>query len=194
MKINFDFIGRFLALAMIAASFCMLTSCKSTKFDFPPAEGKKLYISQNFWFEKPEKIYAINYKKGNLIPAGTEVSAVQFSDDEIFFFVPSMGLNFRIVYRDKYQGSMPIRSFVDRLFTSKNLDELTKGFTKKEKEFVKSGILRTGISKNAVLVGYGYPPAHRTPSLETTRWIYWTSKFAKQELIFDSKGMLVGFR
>jgi hypothetical protein len=99
-----------------------------------------------------------------------------------------------MIYRGKFQGGMPARSFVERLFTPKNLDELTKGFTAKEKEFVKDGILRTGISKKAVLVGYGYPPAHKTPTLDGNCWTYWRGRFSKQELTFDSKGMLISFR
>lgn len=195
MKINTAFIGRLFSLVTIAVSFCMLTSCKSPKFNYmPPEEGKTLYISQNFWYEKPEKLYAINYKRGNFIPAGTEVASIQYSDEEINFFVPSMAMNFRMIYRAKFQGGMPPRSFVERLFTTKNLAELTKGFTKKEKEFVKNGVLRTGISKKAVLIGYGYPPAHQTPSLDSSRWFYWVNRFAKQELIFNDKGILISYR
>ncbi|MDD5599619.1 MAG: hypothetical protein PHV82_16865 [Victivallaceae bacterium] len=194
MKTNPAFAGRLFSLVAVATFFCLFTSCKSHKFGFPPPEGKKLYISQNFWYEKPQKFYALNYKRGHMLPAGTEVTSIQYSKDEIRFFVPSLSHNFRMTYRDKYQGGMPPINFVERLFTTKNLEELTKGFTQKEKEFVRDGILRAGISKSAVLVGYGYPPAHQTPTLDGNRWIYWTSRLSRQELMFDDKGMLISFR
>lgn len=195
MKISCSFIARLSSLVALAVFFSLFSSCKTAKFNFPPPEeGKKLYISQNFWYEKPEKVYAMNYKRGNILPAGTEVASIQYTSEEIRFFVPSLALNFRIIYRSKFQGGMAVGKFVERLFTTQNLDELTKDFTAKEKDFVKDGMLRTGISKKAVLVGYGYPPAHQTPSLDSTRWLYWVNRFAKQELVFDSKGMLISYR
>ena len=34
------------------------------------AFAQKQYTAYNMWFEKPERLYAINYKAGNIIPAG----------------------------------------------------------------------------------------------------------------------------
>ena len=36
----------------------------------------KLYTAHNIWVEQPARMYATNYKVGNLIPAGTEVADV----------------------------------------------------------------------------------------------------------------------
>jgi hypothetical protein len=31
--------------------------------------------------------------------------------------------------------------------------------------------------KSAVIVALGYPPKHKTPSLEANQWRYWSSRF-----------------
>jgi len=41
------------------------------------ASGKKIYTAYNIWFERAERIWSINYKKGAVIPAGTLVRDVE---------------------------------------------------------------------------------------------------------------------
>jgi len=63
----------------------------------------------------------------------------------------------------------------------KNLDDLTQGMTAKEIEAIKTGSLCVGMSKAAVVVAYGYPPEHVTPSLDNDVWTYWMDRFRKKQ-------------
>jgi len=40
-------------------------------------EKKRLYTAYNVWYEKPSSISCINYKRGKLLSAGTEISNLQ---------------------------------------------------------------------------------------------------------------------
>ena len=44
-----------------------------------------------------------------------------------------------------------------------------------------------GMPKNAVLISYGYPPEHATPSLDTNVWRYWVNKMKSKNICFDSE-------
>ena len=57
----------------IMAGFVFLTSPVLGK----TTSGQRLYTAYNIWFEKPERIWSINYKKGAIIPAGTQVRDVE---------------------------------------------------------------------------------------------------------------------
>jgi hypothetical protein len=57
-------------------------------------------------------------------------------------------------------------------------------FSEKEKRNIKLGEIEVGMSKDAVLMAYGYPPAHRTPSLESDQWVYWLNRFVNRPVVF----------
>ena len=42
------------------------------------------------------------------------------------------------------------------------------------------------MSKKAVLVALGHPPAHATPSLESDEWKYWKSRWNTMIVIFKN--------
>ncbi len=157
------------------------------------AEGK-LYTRSNIWFER-NPISMVNYKTGMIIPAGTEVKDVQLTErgffrkvKEIMFTTVEGGMDYVIRYDERYAPGMSIGEVRDRFISNKTLEELTEGMTDKEKECVKDGILKEGISKEAVLVAWGYPPSHETPSLDMSMWRYWLNRFRQKPIYFDDNG------
>ena len=45
-------------------------------------------------------------------------------------------------------------------------------FSAEEQKNIKNGTLAEGMSKAVVLMAYGYPPAHKTPDLNSSVWVY----------------------
>ena len=45
-----------------------------------------------------------------------------------------------------------------------------------EQDHIEKGTVGGGMTKEAVLMAYGYPPSHRTPSLSMDTWTYWTGR------------------
>ena len=41
------------------------------------------------------------------------------------------------------------------------------------------------MTRDQVLMSLGYPPAHRTPSLEGPTWTYWQNRWATMVVVFD---------
>jgi hypothetical protein len=66
--------------------------------------------------------------------------------------------------------------------------------SKAEKECVRTGEIVAGISKDAVLVAYGYPPTHQTPTLKEPTWMYWRNRFGRRAISFDAKDKVSGIR
>ena len=185
---------KYLKVLCLVAIAILSSSCETFNNSqaFLPEMGTTLYLSQNFCYTRSDRVYAINYKNGIMIPAGSQVTNITYSSRRIYFTLVDTSQNITMRYRQKYQR-IPVNQFVARLFTNKKLPELTSGFTKSEKDFVKTGVLRKGISKKAVLVGYGYPPAHRTPSLKSNVWTYWLTVHRQQQLIFDKNNKLISY-
>lgn len=156
-------------------------------------DSGRLYTAWNLWFEKPEKMYCINYNRGTMIPAGTEVSAnihIEGSAEKpkIRFRTVKDKVEYVIYFNPKFHPGVSPDTFKERLFTNKPFEEFTKGFSEKEIEAVKKGGLVVGMSKRAVIVSRGRPAEHMTPSPYADDWYYWENRFRKKLIHFDEKG------
>lgn len=160
--------------------------------------GKKLFTAYNVWFEKPERIYSINYKKGAIIPAGTKVRDVEIITQRnrkaIIFTTVKENKSFVIYWVKKYHPGKSIKQFKNNLFTTKRFEELTAKMNKEEIMAVKKGEVVKGMSKRALIVCYGPPPEHATFRREQNVWTYWTSKFIRKKVFFSDDGRVSGYK
>ena len=52
---------------------------------------------------------------------------------------------------------------------------LLHDLTEKERQYILIGRVLSGMSKKGVILALGYPPVHRTSSLNNPIWRYWNS-------------------
>jgi len=146
------------------------------------------YTAYNLWYEKPERMYGINYQKGVLVPAGTEVHSIEIGSNSVKFKDVETGKQFVIILVKKNNPDLSIMEFTERLLTTQNFAELTRGLSPLEIENIKTGQITSGMSKKAVLISFGYPPRHRTSYLNSNVWLYWSSRFRSLKVEFDEQG------
>ncbi len=156
-------------------------------------ETGKLYTAYNLWFERPTKMFAINYRRGAMLPAGTELASVDIgglgSHRPYLTLTTVTGRGaFAIYLRTKFHPGLSIEQFRDRLVTNEPLEQLTQGLTDDEIDAIKGGKLVVGMSRKAVLIARGYPPRHRTPSTDANAWLYWENRVRKKLIHFDKDG------
>lgn len=60
-------------------------------------------------------------------------------------------------------------------------------FTELERKAIRAGEVKAGMSKAAVIVAIGYPPKHRTASLESDSWRYWQNRFNTFVVVFKDE-------
>jgi len=147
------------------------------------------YTTTNIWFEDTEGILSTNYHVGTIIPAGTEVKIVSRSWKKIIFSDTS-GLVFTLNHVEK-QSRITLVELFDRYFSKENV--MAEGgkfshFTEIEKRNIKDGRIDIAMSKDAVLMAYGYPPSHKTPSLNYNTWTYWKMRMAREIVYFNEDG------
>lgn len=144
------------------------------------------FTKVNIWYEKPEKIMSTNYHKGAILPIGTEVEILKSGRKEIKFREKETGTKFRIVLVKNYTD-LNEQEFFDRYFSKENILNSAEytALSDMEKKNIKEGTLQEGMSKKAVLMAYGYPPSHRTPSTAASAWTYWKSRVISFMIEFD---------
>lgn len=157
---------------------------------------KKLYTAYNIWYEKPHNLRFINYKIGKLLPAGTELDIPgkwgdenpTRGDNSISF--KAQGISFSLSFDYSFYLNQTLNSIFAKLFTSKNFLELTADMSEKEADGVKRGTPIVGMTKEEVLIAFGYPPEHRTKSLKLNRWTYWRTRTVYFYICFDEKELV----
>ena len=158
-----------------------------------------MYTAYNLWWEKPEALWCINYKTGNMIPAGTPVRNVDFSRAQargaerraLSFETAADGRKYWVNIRGAFHPGKSIEDYRAMLFTEKTFEQLTAGFAAAEIDAIKEGIVIEGMSKQGVLVSYGYPPEHKTPALDSDRWLFWMNRFRSKAICFDENDAAV---
>ena len=151
-----------------------------------------LFTSYNLWYENATKMFSINYKKGAIIPAGTLMAdAVLHTGRRARLDLTwgETGARFAIHFQPKFHPGITAELFTGRLLVRQSLEELTGGMSDHEKSCIVRAVVEPEMSRKAVLVSFGYPPEHFTPSMQADKWFYWMNRYVKKELRFDESGM-----
>ncbi len=164
----------------------------------------RLYTAHNVWFEpgKETRLYCINYKTGLVIPAGTEVKDVKLTRSPfargahsrrqaITFVTAHDNRRYFVQFRKKFHPGKTIYDYMNTMFTEKPFTTLTYGLSQNEIDAIRKGSIVLGMSKRAVIISFGYPPEHYTPSLKYNIWTYWMNRFKSKKFYFDDNGETV---
>ncbi len=143
--------------------------------------GGEYYTRVNFWYEKGRHI-TTNYSVGTRVPINTKIRITKMKKKRIYFVMVESGTELTF---ENIQGytlrSTPEMAAVLLSSEKTPVEKLGEQIAK----FIKQGQLRLGMTKNQVIMTRGFPPQHRTSSLENDTWIYWQNKFATHTLLFE---------
>lgn len=149
--------------------------------------GNTLYYTKvNIWYEDPAKIVSTNYHRGAVIPYGSKASILSKSGEKIKFTIEGQaGITF-ILTNVRKHSLVAIDELFGQYFSEKDPKSQNAGFNGREKENIENGTIAEGMSKEAVIVAYGYPPRHRTPALTSNLWNYWDARYARKQVTFKN--------
>jgi hypothetical protein len=159
-----------------------------------PLAGQSRYLCCNLHYERP-KINDANYQKGTLVPFGTRVQILEVRGSRVKF-QPEGHPALTYVYRYGKNG-VPFETHLDRLFvasdpratlaTPKSAKRKDAAAADETRKLIEQGTVVPGMTRTQVLMAIGYPPAHRTPSLEGPTWTYWENRVVTFEVHFDGE-------
>jgi hypothetical protein len=154
-----------------------------------PAAGREYFLRSTLYFEDGEYV-ATNYARGVAVPINTPVKIDAIRGNSISLHRIDTGDKLEIKNVEKYTRK-PMTEVARLIFSSEPtpLEELPGELAAS----IRAGQMRKGMTKEQVLMARGYPPAHETPSIDSERWVFWSSRFVKHTLVF-SNGRLVDGR
>jgi hypothetical protein len=148
-------------------------------------EGKSFYTQVNMHSLKGKAVTWVNYAVDTLIPVNSEVEVVSVGGwGGLTFRVKDADTTLKL--KNKRHSGLSDEEWALKHFGEQKVS-LDK-FSKAERDAIAGGTVVVGMSKDAVIVSRGYPPAHKTPSLDSPNWIYWTNKWDRIEVTFGADG------
>jgi len=120
-----------------------------------------------------------------IIPAGTKINITKKSRRGFFFSHDFSGQEAYVEYHQGNMG-MSMDAYIE-LITSASKVNLSK-FSATDQKGIKEGRAIVGMTREGILAALGYPATHRTPSLESSRWIYWQNRFRTLAVDFGTDG------
>ena len=163
-------------VAFVAISGCETAKPINVGEVMQQPKGTKFYLAHNIWTNGRHKISSINYQQGSVLPFGTEVKILNITPYAIQFQVAPRGPKYTIKYYEKY-AMAPIREYLKTLITTSNRDELLKDTNPGVLNSILSGKVVPGMSRKEVILTYGPPSPHRTPSQLNPTWVYWPRRW-----------------
>jgi len=118
-----------------------------------------------------------------IIPAGTKINITKKSRRGFFFSHEFSGQEAFVEYHQKNMG-MDMDTYID-LITSSSPINLSK-FSATDQKGIKEGKAILGMTREGIMTALGYPASHRTPNLESSRWIYWQNRFRTLAIDFGA--------
>ena len=151
-------------------------------------KGKIFYTTANMWYEHDKNFLSTNFHLGHMIPAGTKVRILRYGGGKIGFKEEANGRRYTYIHARKH-SRIKLKELFNRYFSEKNVMTSSGAFskfTKEETKNIKDGIIAPGMSKDAVLMAYGYPPTHKTRDLSSDLWTYWKDRAGKLLVHFEN--------
>ena len=184
---------RYLVVPTVVALLALFSSaCQSRVKDASELTGEPFFTAINIRYEHPERIYTTNYRVGAMIPVGTKVTMGEIRSRRIHFSTEKGEFTIEFVKKHS-KPKLSLMDVFNQYFSRENpLRENGpfSEFTVSEQGNIRKGKIAVCMSKSAVLMAYGYPPSHRTPSLDSDIWRYWESRLQKWRVFFqDGKVM-----
>jgi hypothetical protein len=104
---------------------------------------------------------------------------------------PESGRQIHFEYNERNMR-IPMVEYIDLISSPKKVS--IGNLSAKDKKGIKDGKAYIGMTKDGIRMALGYPAAHRTPSLDSTDWVYWIDRFRTMLVQFSSSGIVIGIR
>jgi hypothetical protein len=160
----------------------------------------QLHTTYNM-FAKFRKVQAINFRVGRIIPAGTPV-AVEiiepslndrsiFAMPEIRFTTLTDNSNYTLIFTERYHPGKTVYDYANLMFGVQTFGEMTEGKPADVIDAIRRSAVIEGMTKEEVLLSYGYPAEHRTPSLLANTWVYWENRHTGKKICFSEEELAI---
>jgi hypothetical protein len=152
-------------------------------------KGDKVQTIANLHPDMQRRVlFTLNYQQDGLIPICSDVTVIKSGKKKLTF--EYQGQEFEIAYEGfTEKAGVPFQKAVQTLYLDKSCDKAKlQSLSKIDKEGVRTGQPKVGMTRDGVLLAMGRPPIHANPDLGLSSWHYWRNRYGKRVVNFGEDG------
>jgi len=156
-----------------------------------PVVGEQYYMRHCLKYEAGKSWETTNYwtDKSILVPINSKVTLTSLGAKAMQIKIEKTGQALTIENVQKYSQKEMV-AIAKAMLTGTPVP--IEKFDEKIAKNLRNGILVLGMTKEQVVMTRGYPPGHKTPSLEIDTWTYWDNRFVTHALVFQDGVLIKG--
>jgi hypothetical protein len=142
------------------------------------------YTCCNLHHDK-NRISDANWTHAQMIPAGSPIRVLGYGMNEANVEIDGQPFVIAHEYGRKQES---VEQFVSKLVVKASPRGKVASWPGPVRDAIAKGIVVNGMTRDQVLVSVGYPPTHRTPTLDATMWQHWQSRAGRFEVYWGADG------
>ena len=163
------------------AGFAALAIASQGAFAQAMPEG---YTCCNFHYDK-DWISDANWRINTMIPAGAKIKVLDYGSNRASVEIDGRPMRIGQDYGRKEES---IQAFIDKLVVKNDPKAKIAKYPEKIRTAIHEGRVIPGMTREQVIIAVGYPPTHRTASVNSTVWNHWANRYSRYEVHFNEKG------
>ncbi|MEZ4385892.1 MAG: hypothetical protein R3A79_31525 [Nannocystaceae bacterium] len=184
-----SFLRTLATVALVSSSFAIGCRPPDVQPDpnaaHPLRASAEVYTLVNLHPDDDRELSSVNYLDDEeLLPLCTPIRVTFLNTEILRFTVLSSGKEYTFEFHDTMKES-PGEN-VAKFFGTECDAAVVASLPEIDQQGIREGKALEGMSKQGVLLAIGYPPEHRTPSLDGDTWRYWESKLDTLDVIFEN--------
>ena len=132
-----------------------------------------------------EKISDVNWTHAAMIPAGAPIRVVSYGYKSANVEID--GRPFVINHEYGYKEES-VEQFMRKIVVPESPRARIAKWPEPVRSAIEKGTVVNGMTREQVIVSVGYPPTHKTPSLDAPVWNHWQSRAGRFEVFWGADG------
>lgn len=134
--------------------------------------------------EANARLYTVNYQQDGLIPVCSQVKITDAGRKAVRFQVVNTGREYQYLLHRSLPAAF--NEHLSEVFGKQCPQGRIATLSRVDQQGIEQGTAKVGMTKEAVAIAMGRPPAHETPSLESDQWMYWLHRFNRLRVEFEN--------
>ena len=133
------------------------------------------------------RISDANWTHAPMIPAGVPIRVIAYGWNTADVEIDGKPFMIAHEYGRKQES---VEAFVAKLVAKESPRGKIEAWPEPIRTAVHRGTVVNGMTREQALVSLGYPPTHRTPSLDANLWHHWQSRAGRFEIYWGQDGKI----